>query len=463
MSLQGLERKLSRSNVERHLFLREFEDDLTHRPDGSQWARHRDTYRTAAHYLEGLLTPGRRKSMRNLAKRAAIDKDRVERFIRENPWEHEAVQDHLRRSIPKGILDSQAVIVIDDFGIAKQGVESVGVARQYSGTLGKTGNCQVAVNLTYVAPGTRERNANQRTWPLGIELYLPRAWVEDPEYAKRRERVGLPEGTAFRTKHEIARDLLEKAWEAGVSARAVVSDAEYGTDSSFRRMLRQRGQAYVMGVNPDSTRFIDPEAPLSPPGRNGVVHYREGVVAESARQIAKRLEGWRDISWGRGTKGRLHGRFVMLERRVTERDVAHRRATDEVVWLLLEDRGRELKAYVCWGLNSAKLKELARVAHLRWRIEQYHKEAKQLLGMDRFEGRTWRGWHRHMAIVLLAYAFLATLRVEAGEGAVLPPLRQVARVLVTEATAQEILRNHRMGKNQARAVAKTSVRYLTDL
>lgn len=463
MSLQTFERKLSRTNVERHLFLRDFEEDLTRRADGSTWARHKDTYRTAAHYLEGLLTPGPRKSMRNLAKRAAIDKDRVERFIRESPWEHEAVQDHLRRHIPRSILDPKGIIVIDDFGIAKQGVNSVGVARQYSGTLGKTGNCQVAVNLTYAAPGSRKRNANQRTWPLGIELYLPQAWVESPEYAKRREAVGLPEGTVFRTKHEIARDLLEKAWAAGVSARAVVSDAEYGTDASFRHLLRHRGQAYVMGVNPDSTRFIDPDVPLSPPGRNGVVHFAEGVTAESARQIAKRLEGWRDVSWGRGTKGRLHGRFVMIRRRVTEGTVAHRRATEEVVWVLLELRGKELKAHVCWGLDRASLTELARIAHQRWTIEQYHKEAKQLLGMDRFEGRTWRGWHRHMAIVLLAYAFLATLRVEAGDDAALPPLRQVARVLVTEATAQEILRNHRMGKGQARAVAKTSVRYLTDL
>jgi len=214
MQLQGLERKLCRSNVERHLFLRQFEGDLTRRPDGSSWARRDDTYRTAAHYLEGLLTPGPRKSMRNLAKRADIDKDRVERFIRDSPWEPEAVQDHLRRHIPKAVLDPKGVFVIDDFGIAKQGRHSVGVSRQYSGTLGKTGNCQVAVNLTYAAPGSRKRNADQRTWPLGVELYLPQRWVESEEFAELREEVHLPEGIKFRTKHEIARGLLEKAWAA---------------------------------------------------------------------------------------------------------------------------------------------------------------------------------------------------------------------------------------------------------
>jgi SRSO17 transposase len=463
MSLQALERKLSRATVERHLFLQEFKEDITRRPGGSSWARRDDTFRTAAHYLEGLLTPGPRKNMRSLAKRADIDKDRVERFIRESPWEPEAVQQHLRRHIPRSIADPKAVFVIDDFGIAKQGVNSVGVARQYSGTLGKTGNCQVAVNLTYAAPGSKKRNADQRTWPLGTELYLPQAWVESPEYAERREAVRLPEGTAFRTKHEIAHGLLEKAWAAGVAASAVVSDAEYGGDASLRALLRARGVPYIMGIQPSHTRFIDPGVELETRGRAGAVHYPEGTPDETARQIAGRLEQWRTISWGKGTKGPLRGVFARLRVRVTERTTPARRATEEVGWLLLERRGGELKAYLCWGFDDAPLNELARVAHLRWTIEQYHKEAKQLLGMDRFEGRTWRGWHRHMAIVLLAYAFLATLRAEMGGRQPLPPLRQVARVLVTEATAQEILRNHRMGKDQARSVAKTSVRYLTDL
>ena len=113
--------------------------------------------------------------------------------------------------------------------------------------------------------------------------------------------------------------------------------------------------------------------------------------------------------------------------------------------------------------SDATLEELVHVLHQRWTIEQFHKEAKQLLGLDRFEGRSWKGWHRHVAIVLLAYAFLATLRADAKDGEGLPPLRQVAKVLVTEATAQEILRNHPLEKEEARGIAATSVRYLTDL
>lgn len=460
MTVNILQRKLSRANVERQLFIQRFQEDLTHRPDGSTWARHGDTYRVASHYLEALLTPGPRKSMRNIAKRVDLDKDSVENFIRTSPWEPEAVQDHVRRAIPKTIRSPEAVIVIDDFGIAKQGVHSVGVQRQYSGTLGKTGNCQVAVNLTYCAPG-RDRNADQRTWPLGTELYLPKSWVEDPGFEDRRQAVHLPDGIQFRTKHKIALDLLEKCWAAGVDAAAVISDAEYG-GQDVRRRLREQRQPYALGVQPSHAYFIDPDAPLTM-GRNEVLHYPEGVACENAKQIAKRVTQWTAITWGEGTKGKLTGRFARVRVRASEKHLDDRRATDEIGWLLLEQRSNELKAYVCWRLDDKTLEELVAIAHLRWTIEQYHKEAKQLLGLDRFEGRTWRGWHKHVALVLLAYAFLATLRADSRDGEALPPLRQVAKALVTEATAQEILRNHPLEKEEARGVAATSVRYLTDL
>jgi SRSO17 transposase len=459
--MQDLQRKLSRANVERQLFLQEYQEELTHRKDGSSWSRSKDTYRVASHYLEAILTPGPRKSMRNIAKRVDIDKDRVEGFIRTSPWEPDAVQDHVRRAIPKNIRDPKAVIVIDDFGIAKQGNHSVGVQRQYSGTLGKTGNCQVAVNLTYAAPGGK-RNKDQKTWPLGTELYLPQSWAEDDEFADLREEVRLPDGIRFRTKHEIALGLLEKAWAAGVKAAAIISDAEYG-GGPIRAYLRERNQPYALGINPSGQRFIDPDVPLSEPGRNGVVHYPEGTRCENAKEIAKRVARWTPIVWGEGTKGKLAGRFARVRVRATEESQAERRATQEVAWLVLEQRRNELKAYVCWGLDDATLEKLVQVLHQRWTIEQFHKEAKQLLGLDRFEGRSWKGWHRHVAIVLLAYAFLATLRADAKDGEGLPPLRQVAKVLVTEATAQEILRNHPLEKEEARGIAATSVRYLTDL
>ena len=459
MRVQLLERKLERANVERQLFIQQYQADLTRRKDGSGWARNASTYRVASHYLEGLLTSGPRKSMRNLAKRVNLDRDQVERFIRESPWEPDAVQDHLRRAIPKSIRSPTAVIVIDDFGIAKQGTHSVGVQRQYSGTLGKTGNCQVAVNLTYCAPGD-ERNQDQRTWPLGTQLYLPKAWVEDPELQSLRDEVRLPEGTMFRTKHELAHDLLKKCWAAGVEAAAVISDAEYG-DATLRSHLRARKQPYALGVR-HNEHFVAADAPTETSQRNKE-RYPEDVNAFTIKEAAKATTRWTTIAWGEGTKGPLKGRFARLRVRGIIQPGKIRHVTDETAWLLLEQRSNELKAYVCWGLDDKTLEELVAIAHQRWTIEQYHKEAKQLLGLDRFEGRTWRGWHKHVALVLLAYAFLATLRADAPDTAPRPPLRQVAKALLIEATSQEFLRTHRLEKEQARSLAAAGVRYLTDL
>lgn len=459
MHVQLLERKLARANVERQLFVQQFQAELTHRGDGSGWSRSGDTYRVASHYVEALLTSGPRKSMRNIAKRVNLDRDQVERFIRESPWEPDAVQDHLRRSIPKTIRHLDAVIVIDDFGIAKQGTHSVGVQRQYSGTLGKTGNCQVAVNLTYCAPGA-ERNRDQKTWPLGTELYLPKSWVEDPEFQDLREEVRLPEGTLFRTKHEIALDLLEKCWAMAVEAAAVISDAEYG-DPTIRESLRRRSQPYALGIRPDAS-FVAENAPTETTQRKRE-RYPQGVDAFNAKEAAKTLVQWTEIDWGEGTKGRLTGRFARIRVRGIERPSNERHATDETGWLLLEQRSNEIKAYICWGLDEKTLDELVALVHQRWTIEQYHKEAKQLLGLDRFEGRTYRGWHKHIALVLLAYAFLATLRADAPDTVERPPLRQVAKALLIEATAQEFQREHRIDKEKARGIATTGVRYLTDL
>jgi SRSO17 transposase len=397
--------------------------------------------------------------MRNIAKRVNLNRDRVERFIRESPWEPDVVQDHVRRSIPKTIRGPDAVIIIDDFGIAKQGTHSVGVQRQYSGTLGKTGNCQVAVNLTYCAPGD-DRNKDQKTWPLGTELYLPQTWVEDPEFQDLRDEVRLPEGTRFRTKHEIAHDLLEKCWAAGVEAAAVISDAEYG-DGTLRQHLRARKQPYALGVR-HNEHFVAADA-RTETSRNGRERYPQDVKAFTIKEAAKTVRRWTTITWGEGTKGPLKGRFARLRVRGIIQPSTLRHTTDETAWLLLEQRTNELKAYVCWGLDGKTIEALVAIAHQRWTIEQYHKEAKQLLGLDRFEGRTFRGWHKHVALVLLAYAFLATLRAEAPGDAERPPLRQVAKALLIEATAQEFQREHRIDKEKARGLATTGVRYLTDL
>jgi SRSO17 transposase len=175
--------------LERYRFLAPLKGAFTTRSNGSSWPRWRETWRGAHAYLEGLLAPGRGKNMEAIARRVGIEGDRVERFVRESPWDHGGLQEYLVAHVPLTMRSPRAALVLDDVGIVKQGRHSVGVHRQYSGALGKVGNCQVAVDLTYAVPG-RGRNADQITWPLGMELYLPRAWVEDPEYGDPRAEVG---------------------------------------------------------------------------------------------------------------------------------------------------------------------------------------------------------------------------------------------------------------------------------
>jgi SRSO17 transposase len=153
------------------------------------------------------------------------------------------------------------------------------------------------------------------------------------------------------------------------------------------------------------------------------------------------------VEWADGTKGPLVGYFHRLRVRVTEGAV--------------ERRGEKLKAYLCWGLDDAPLGKLVAYAHLRWTIEQYHREAKQILGLDSFEGRSWKGWHHYMAMVQLAYAFLATLRGEKARGP-LPTLPQAAHAVVLEVATQELLRHHRLSRRRAKGIAATMVRSLTE-
>ncbi len=412
-----------------------------------------------------MLCPGRRKNMQSISNRMGVDEDRIERFVRESPWEYEDVQEHLIAHISEAIRSPRAALIVDDVGLVKQGRHSVGVQRQYSGALGKIGNCQVAVDLVYASPG-KERNADQRTWPLGMRLYLPKEWAEDK--ARRRE-VGVPRNFAFKTKPEIALDMIDRVLEQKVEHAVIVADAGYGDSSELRRALRERGEPYVMGITPSHLRVMEPSVPLIPPGSSPQLGaprrfhtYPKGTPTEHASDIAKRVKSWRKVTWSEGTKGELTGEFFLKRVRVTEHYEKLRHATDEVAWLLLEKRGEGLKAYLCWGLDDAPIEEIVAYAHLRWTIEQFHKEAKQLLGLDRFEGRSWKGWHHHVTVVMLAHAFISSLRAEHGEQGPLPSLRMVAGALVLESATQDLVKNQGFKRRKATSVAAFMLRRYSD-
>ncbi len=449
-------------------FLGPLEGLFTTRPDGSKWARWRQTLAAAEGYLAALLTPGRRKNMEALASRVGIPTDRLERFVRESPWEHEPLQRHLVSHIPESIRSDDAVLVIDDVALVKQGRYSVAVWRQYAGAVGKVANSQVAVDLIYVAPGGK-RNADQKTWPLGMELYVPAVWLEDPAFEYPRDRANLPKNLSFRTKPEIALAMVDRARERGIKHTAIVSDAGYGDSGEFRGALRERGERYIVGVNPSQLRVIDATVPLVAPGgdpKGGRPRdfwtYPKAVEALTPRSIAKHVKKWTKVTWSQGTKGKLRGKFFCKAVRVVSGSKERRHATNEVGVLLLEQRKDELVAYMCWGADEAPIEQLVAWAHARWAVEQFHREAKQELGLDRFEGRTWRGWHHHASMVLLAYAFVSLQRAERRAATPLPTFPAVVRLIVLESATQRFMTTMKMSRRKAAAVAEDMLRGYTD-
>ena len=275
--------------------------------------------------------------------------------------------------------EGDAALIFDDTGFAKQGKSSVGVARQYSGTLGKVANCQVTVNCHYA-----ERTI---AWPVATRLYLPRKWADDPQ---RRKKAKVPDEIAFQTKPQIALDLLDQADTMGVPYACVVADADYGDNPNFLAGLEHRKKRYVVAVRKDFPVALTSNGPAQAAG---------AVLA------ALPVRRWQTIRWREGSKGWLTGRFTALRCwRVTAN--GKRRAG----WLLGEQpaRGEQGKRKYHWSnfRAAAPLDQLVEYAHRRWGVEKFHEESKGLLGWDQYQGRLWTGFHRNSVLVMLAYSFL---------------------------------------------------------
>lgn len=293
----------------------------------------------------------------------------LQHFVTHSPWLDTPLWDRLGEVIP----ERRGILALDDTGLPKQGRHSVGVKRQYSGTLGKTGNCQVAVSSLLI--GT------DLVWPLGCELYLPHDWFDDP----RRLEAGLPARLRFREKWRIALAHVRAALKRGFQLTAVVADAGYGSVTAFRHGLERLGLRYAVAIRSDLTVCRASAR-------------RARTVAALAKQIPGRQ--WRRVCWGRGTKGPLAARFVALRVRPAQSRGER--------WLLCERSltRNERKYYLLNLAPSASLKELVALARCRWPIEQQYRELKDELGWDHFEGRTYRGWNHHTVLTAIAFTFL---------------------------------------------------------
>lgn len=326
----------------------------------------------ASQYLDALFNDSERKSMQAMHGRLSDpgSYQALQHFITDSPWEAEPLWTRLRDVVPV----RTGILAVDDTSFPKQGTHSVGVKRQYCGALGKIANCQVAVSTVLLD--------DQLAWPLSFELYLPKEWVADPP---RRATARIPEGVRFREKWRIALTHIRRVLKAGFQLTAVVADADYGSTAAFRRGLEHLGLRYGVAIRWFLTMWT--------PGARHVQ-----TAAAIAAQIPER--NWQRVSWADGTKGPLAARFAALRVRPAKSRGER--------WLLCERsvRDDERKYYVLNLDATATLRDLVTVVRSRWPIEQQYRELKDELGIDHFEGRSYRGWTHHTVLTAIAFTFL---------------------------------------------------------
>lgn len=368
-------------------------------------------------YCTGLLLAGERKSVEPMAARLTPDNVRrthqsLHHLVSTAPWKDEELLIRVRDYVLPAMEKKGSVVawIVDDTGLPKKGVHSVGVTRQYCGQTGKQDNCQVAVSLS-VATWTA-------SLPIAWRLYLPEAWTNDPE---RRKKAGVPAEVEFRTKLEIALDQIRKAIQDGVPQGTVLADPAYGNDTGFREALAGMQLRYSVGVQSTTTVWPPGTAPLPPPpgkgGRGRPAHRlrrdREHAPL-SAKQLALSLpaQAWKIVTWREGTRRPLRSRFAAVRVRAAHRDYKlHRPRPEE--WLLIEWPGDEAEPRKYWLSNlpaSLPLRKRVALAKQRWIIERDYQELKQELGLGHFEGRGWRGFHHHATLSIAAYGFLVAER-----------------------------------------------------
>jgi SRSO17 transposase len=378
-------------------------------------------------YLLGLLSDSPRKSMSAMLARVSDpgSYQAFQHFLTHAPWDAERLWRRLRTQLPV----RSGVLILDGTGFPKQGTHSVGVARQYSGTLGKIANCQVAV--------TAALWTGAQAWFLGAKLYLAEAWLT-PE---QRARARIPPRVRFQEKWRLALTLLRQVRAAGIRVTAVLADAEFGDTSRLRDYLHHVGLPYAVGVSSTITVFRGtPRLRAPQPIRRGRPRIRptlpEGVtpIAVQALVATWAARQWRTVRW-RNPQGVRTWTARCAAARVTPAHAWRQRRLPPEVWLLAEQTGDvsgRTKYYLIDLPPSASLRVLVQLAHQRWAIEQQYQELKDELGLDHFEGRSLPGWERHVALTALAYTFLQVERQRpASRSLTLPHVRAIIREVLT--------------------------------
>ena len=352
-------------------------------------------------YVRGLLATAGRKATASMAARVSDGNvQAMQQFIGQSPWPWEPLRKGLAHRMVEA-LSPVAAWLVDDTGFPKKGAHSVGVTRQYSGTLGKISNCQVAVSLHYAT--------DDAAVPLDFSLYLPEEWLEE---GHRRE-AGIPDDVTFQPKWALALALIDRALAWGVPRGVIAADAGYGNTTEFRTGLAERKLLFTVGVQNTITVWVDSgNLELPAAGRRGRPRRKPLGTGTplSVAQVSQRWprETWQHVTWREGTKGPMTSRFAAA-RVLPSHSYQHGGVKEGTLWLLAEWPEGEASPSKFWLANlpaNTSLLSLVRLAKIRWWIEQGYQQLKDELGLDHYEGRSWIGWHHHVTMTMLAFAFL---------------------------------------------------------
>jgi len=375
--------------------------------------RRKDQRRWGECYVRGLMLDGKRKSIEPMAARLRDgDEQCLQQFVNQSPWDEVAVRKALARRM-SGELQPEAWVV-DDTGFPKFGKMSVGVARQYSGALGKVGNCQIGVSVNACS--------DEASCPLDWRLFIPKEWDEDTHFNQdRRRKAKLPDDVRHVEKWRQALEMIDELRSWGLEPPVILADGAYGDNTQFRAGLEDRGLRYVLDVKGGTSAYAEDVQREQPDyqgrGRPPIARYREDPSSLKERALAAGKNAARTVTWREGTRGKMTSRFLALRVRpanIELRHAAHKNDEDlQVCWLICEWPSKADEPTKYWLSNlpaDTELKDLVRLGKMRWRIEHDYRELKDALGLDHFEGRTYRGWNHHVTLVSLAQAFLTLER-----------------------------------------------------
>ena len=356
----------------------------------SYFAR-RESYQNALRYLRTLLLPLKRKNGWQIAEEAGEPTPyAMQHLLDRARWDCDGMRDELRTYVCETLAAPSAILVIDETGFLKKGAKSVGVQRQYSGTAGRIENCQIGVFLAYTSSNGHAL--------VDRELYVPKSWTEHPT---RCREAKIPEEYQFATKPELAARMLGRTLDTGLSVAWVTGDTVYGSHAPLRAILEARRQAYILAVPCDE--YLE-------------MGSKRMQVDQLARQVGE--EVWQHLSAGNGSKGPRDYDWACLQIGSTQEGSWQH-------WVLLRRstswgaKAPELAYFVVFALRGTTLQEMVQALGIRWTVEQCFEAAKEEVGLDEYEVRSWHGWYRHITLSMLALAFLVSLRVSAGEN--IPP------------------------------------------